>query len=57
MEPFVAGPQIYQAVQQGRGEWKDGGGGGWRGQTSGNAPISSDMMSTVMDGSCALFGN
>lgn len=28
MEPFVAGPQIHQAAQQGRGEWKDGGGGG-----------------------------
>lgn len=40
----------------------EGGVGGWRvdglgSQTSGNAPISSDMMRGIMDGSAALFGN
>lgn len=39
----------------GGGEWTERG--GLCSQTSGNTPISSDMMRGVMDGSAALFGN
>lgn len=69
MEPFVAGPQIHQGEEQGWGKivavvgvggLEGGGVVEWSelcGQTSGNAPISSDVMRAEMDGSYALFGN